>query len=107
MHTSVAAFMEGFFASGVLCLAYIHSLRAKIASYRLYFARRLDAQTSDLRNRPRPDEGPSDGGRRIPRTPPRGPSPAPGVVTTEGLRRLSSLVSPRTLNSQKPVTQHE
>jgi hypothetical protein len=104
MESLLIAFLVGFLAGCSVCIVYIGSLKAKIASYRLYFARRLDDQINDFRNRLGPDEGSSDGG---PRTPPRRPSPTAGGVTAEGLKKLSSLVSPSPLNPQKPVSQHD
>jgi hypothetical protein len=55
MHSPVMVFMEGFFASGVLCLAYIRSLRAKLASYEAFISRRIeDRMASLLERKPSP-----------------------------------------------------
>ncbi|HEV2495800.1 MAG TPA: hypothetical protein VG204_22315 [Terriglobia bacterium] len=51
MHSPAMVFMEGFFASGVLCLAYIRSLRAKIASYETFISQRIEERMVGLLDR--------------------------------------------------------
>jgi len=77
MDSPFIVFAAGFLAGCSICIVYIGLLKATIASYRTYFAQRLDDQIKDFRSHPGSDEGPSDGGRR---TPPRGPAPLPGGV---------------------------
>ena len=104
MQSSMTVFLAGFGAGCLVCVAYIGFLKAKLASYRLFVSRRLDAQIANLLNRPPSEDGPSrdDGGPgQKPRpTPPSGPT-----VSAEGLNRLSSLVRLPPLSAQEPAKQ--